>query len=137
MKNTERINKKIIDDVRENLGLERGDTSKDDKINSMSLNEIFSRWCEWNGFINYSGIFRAVVSSIYGVDIDNDTVKLIQDQKDALIVVGEILRMATSTDNHFEGNMHEYICEKLDISSDYLNEILDTISKMADKNDKK
>jgi hypothetical protein len=133
MKNTERINKKIIDDVRENLGLERGDTSKDDKIDSMSQNEIFSRWCEWNGFINYSGIFRTVISSIYGVDIDNDTVKLIQDQKDALILVGEILRMITSPDSHFGENMHEYICEKLDISNDHLEEILDTISKMNNK----
>lgn len=54
MKNTERINKRIIDDVREHLGLKRGDASKDDKINSMSPNEIFDRWCTWNGFINYS-----------------------------------------------------------------------------------
>jgi len=137
MKNTERINKKIIGDVRENLGLEREDTSKDDKIDSMSPNEIFRRWCEWNGFINYSGIFREVVSSIYEVDIDYNTVKLMQDQKDALVTVEEILRMITSTDHHFEESMREYICGKLDISSWYMDEILKTVSKMTDKNDKK
>ena len=130
MKNTERINKSIIDDVRENLGLERGDVSKDDKINSMSPNEIFNRWCEWNGFINYSETFRAVIGSIYGMDVDYDTMKLKQDQEEALVIVEEILRMITSTDNHFEENMHEYICEKLDISSDYLDEILNVVSKI-------
>lgn len=135
MKNTERINKRIIDDVRENLGLERGDTSKDDKINSMSSNEIFSRWCEWNGFINYSKTFRAVIGSIYGVDIDYNAMKLKQDQEEALVTVEEILRMIISTDNTFEENMHEYICEKLDISNDHLEEILNIVSKI-NKNDK-
>lgn len=132
MKNTERISKGIIDDVRENLGLKRGDTSKDDKINSMSSNEIFNRWCEWNGFINYSETFREVIGSIYGMNINYDTMKLKDDQDEALIVVGEILRIITSTDNHFEENMHEYICEKLDISSDYLDEILEIIDNLKD-----
>ena len=133
MRNTERINNRIIDDVRENLGLERGDISEDDKINNMSPNEIFNRWCEWNGFINYSKTFRAVIGSIYGMDIDYDTMKLKQDQEEGLMIVEEILRMITSTDNHFEEDMHEYICEKLDISSDYLDEILNIISKINDK----
>lgn len=133
MKNTERINKRIIDDVRENLGLERGDTSKDDKINSMSPNEIFDRWCEWNGFINYSKMFRAVIGNIYGVNIDYDTMKLKDDQEEGLMVVEEILRMITSTDNNFEESMHEYICDRLDISSDHLDEILNIISKINDK----
>ncbi len=133
MKNTERINKKIIDDVRENLGLERGDISKDDKINIMSPNEIFNRWCEWNGFINYSKMFRAVIGSIYGIGLDYDTMKLKQDREDALVIVEEILRMITSADNHFKENMHEYICEKLDVSNDYLDEILNIVSNMNDK----
>lgn len=124
MKNTERIDKKIIGDVRENLGLEREDTSKDDKIDSMSPNEIFRRWCGWNGVVDYSGIFREAVSSIYGVDVDYNTVKSWQDQKDALVTVGKILRLITSTDHHFEENMREYICGKLDISNEYLDEIL-------------
>lgn len=136
MKNTERINDRIIDDVRENLGLERGDISKDDRINGMSPNEIFNRWCEWNGFINYSKMFRAVISSVYGIEIDYDTIKLKQDQEEAMAVIGEILRMVTSTDNYFEEHMHEYVCEKLDISDDYLDEILKIISKINDKNGK-
>ena len=133
MKNTERIDKGIIDEVRESLDIKRGDTSKDDKINSMSPNEIFNRWCKWNGFINYSETFRAVIGSIYGVDIDYDTMKLKQDREEAMVIVEEILRMITSTDNHFEENIHEYICEKLDISDNYLDEILNMVSNINDK----
>ncbi len=133
MKSTERINKRIIDDVRESLGLKRGDTSKDDKINNMSPNEIFNRWCERNGFINYSETFRTVIGNIYGVNIDYGTMKLKDDQEEALVIIEEILRMITSTDNHFEENMHEYICEKLDISNDCLDEILNVVSKINDK----
>jgi hypothetical protein len=36
----------------------------------MSLNEIFNRWCEWNGFIGYSKKFRKVIGNIYGIDIE-------------------------------------------------------------------
>ena len=133
MKNTERINKRIIDDVRENIGVDRGDMSKDDEINSMSPNEIFDRWCEWNGFINYSKMFRAVIGNIYGANIDYDTMKLKNDQEEALVIIEEILRMITSTDNHFEENMHGYICNRLDISSDCLDEILNVVSKLNDK----
>ena len=130
MKNTERISKSIIDDLRENLGLERGDTSKDDNINSMSPNEIFERWCEWNGFINRSETFRRVIGSIYG---ECDTMKLKSDRYDAFVIIGEIMRMITSTNNHFEESMHEYICEKLDISNEYLDEIVEIISKINEK----
>lgn len=69
-KNTERIRNDIIRDVRENLGVDLEDTSKDDMINRMSSNEIFKRWCEWNGLINYSKIIRDVIGNIYGIDIE-------------------------------------------------------------------
>ncbi len=68
--NTNRIRNDIIIDIRQNLGLEPNDKSMDDNINRMSLNEIFDRWCEWNGLINYGGKLRYVVSSIYGVDLN-------------------------------------------------------------------
>ncbi len=132
MKNTERINNCIIDDVREYLGLNRGDISKDDKINSMSHNEIFESWCRQNGFINYSETFRKVMGSIYEIDFDNATIKS-KNQKDAFLIIGEILRMITSTENYFEENMHEYICDKLDISDKYLGEVLDIVVKINGK----
>jgi hypothetical protein len=73
-KNTERIDKHIIGDVRENLGVARNDSLKDDEINRMSLNEIFSRWCEWNGYINLSKELRKVIGNIYGIDIESRTI---------------------------------------------------------------
>ncbi len=69
-KNTERIRNDIIRDLRENLLVDPEDTSKDDMINRMSSNEIFKRWCEWNGLINYSKIIRDVIGNIYGIDIE-------------------------------------------------------------------
>jgi hypothetical protein len=69
-RNTVRIDGDIIRDVRENLGIDPDDTSKDDKIDRMSLDEIFNRWCEWNGYINLSGQFKRVIGSVYGIDIE-------------------------------------------------------------------
>jgi hypothetical protein len=69
-KNTDKISQDIIRDVRENLGVFPNDTSKDGDINRMSPDEIFNRWCEWNGFINSSRRFKKVVGNIYGIDID-------------------------------------------------------------------
>lgn len=70
MKNVDRIDKDIINDVREYLGVEPNDTSKDEEINRMSPNEIFSNWCEWNGYINGSGTFKRVIGCIYEIDIE-------------------------------------------------------------------
>ena len=69
-KNTDNISQHIIRDIRENLGVDPNDTSKDDEINRMSLGEIFSRWCEWNGLINWSGTLKTVILDIYGIDIE-------------------------------------------------------------------
>jgi hypothetical protein len=69
-KNTEKISQHIIRDIRENLGIGPDDTSKDDEINRMPLGEIFNRWCEWNGLINWSGKLKTVINDIYGIDIE-------------------------------------------------------------------
>lgn len=69
-KNTERIGQNIIGNIRENLGVGPDDTSKDDEINRMSSDEIFDRWCEWNGFIYLSTHFKRVIGSIYGINIE-------------------------------------------------------------------
>jgi len=131
------INNNDLQSIDESRELKRIDTKRrlkmEEGVCSWSPNEIFDRWCEWNGFINYSETFRKVIGSIYGVDIDCDTMKLKKDQEEAMVIVGEILRMITSTEHHFEESMHEYICEKLDISDDYLDEIVEMVSKMNNK----
>ena len=70
MKNVYRIDKDIINDIREYLGVEPDDTSKDEDINKMSDDEIFHRWCDWNGYINSSEKFKRVIGCIYGIDIE-------------------------------------------------------------------
>jgi len=75
-KNVERIDKDIINDIREYLGVEPDDTSKDEVINNMSLNQIFHYWCDRNGYINGSEKFKRVIGSIYAIDIEG-RVKLI------------------------------------------------------------
>ncbi len=73
-KNTDRIDNDILNNVRENLGVESDDKSRDDEINMMSPSELFKRWCEWNGLINYSKEIKRVMGNIYGIDIDTRTI---------------------------------------------------------------
>jgi hypothetical protein len=70
VKNTDRIGKYIISDIREHLGVAPDDQSKDDEINMMSPNEIFHAWCDWKGYLNSSEKFKRVISNIYGINIE-------------------------------------------------------------------
>ena len=60
----------IMEDVRQNLGLEADDTSKDDEISEMSRDEILDRVCEWNGLIGYGSTVREWVENIWVNDLD-------------------------------------------------------------------
>ena len=60
----------IMRAVRENLGLEFYDTSRDEEIECMSKNEVFNSVCEWEGFINYSDTIIRWIKQIYGVDLN-------------------------------------------------------------------
>lgn len=73
-KNTERINKDIIRDVGQYLGVDQDDISRDDVINEMHPNEIFYKWCEWNGYVSCSEKFKRVVGNIYGIDIERGVI---------------------------------------------------------------
>ncbi len=68
MLNTERIHESILDEIRENLGVNPGDTSMDEKINCMTRDGLFDRWCTWNGLINWGGKIRGAIREIYGVE---------------------------------------------------------------------
>ena len=58
------------------------------------------------------------------------------EKKEALLITEEILDMLVSTHSTFQENMHEYVCDTLDISDDVLAEVLDMIKKMRGKNKK-
>lgn len=56
----------IMESVRQRLGLEPYDTSRDDEINSMPHNAIFDHCLEWEGIIGYGYTIRNWIMDIYG-----------------------------------------------------------------------
>lgn len=55
---------RIMKNVRQNLGLEEDDTSRDDYIMSLSPEDVFDRYCNWEGLINYGYILWHVMEEI-------------------------------------------------------------------------
>jgi len=51
------------------------------------------------------------------------------ERKEAFLIAEEILDMLVTPHSHFQENMHEYVCDKLDISDESLSEVLDIVSK--------
>lgn len=60
----------IMEAVRQNLGLEADDESKDDEINSMPRLKVLECVCNWNGLINYADTIRDWIEDIWGIDLD-------------------------------------------------------------------
>ncbi len=59
----------IMQRVRQHLGLEEYDTSRDEEINNMSHNEVFKHVLEWEGIIGYDYAIHGWIKDIYGVDL--------------------------------------------------------------------
>lgn len=59
----------IMEDVRQNLGLEADDVSRDNDINEMSKDEIFERILEWDGLIGYLETIKGWITEIYNVKL--------------------------------------------------------------------
>jgi len=55
------------------------------------------------------------------------------ERKEAFSIAEEILGMLVSPQSHFQEDMSEYICDKLDISYESLAEVLNIISKENDE----
>lgn len=60
----------IMKDLRERLGLEPDDTSKDAVINTYSPNEAFAEILNWNGLLGYDETIKNWLRDIYGIDVD-------------------------------------------------------------------
>jgi hypothetical protein len=69
MKNTERLDEEILGYVRQNLGIEKDDTSKDDLINEMDNAEILDRVATWNNLIRYGGTIIDWVERVFDVQL--------------------------------------------------------------------
>jgi hypothetical protein len=59
----------IMGILRQRLGLEFDDTSRDVEILTYSHNEVFDEVCEWEGLIDYGDKIRELVDSIYGIEL--------------------------------------------------------------------
>ena len=62
----------IMEYVRQNLGLDKYDTSEDKDINEMSKSNIFEKVCNWNNLYWYSEYIKSWIKDIYGIDLDKE-----------------------------------------------------------------
>lgn len=63
-------NEKVMKAIRQGMGLDENDTSRDDKIMGMNKEEVFKEYCQWNGLLGawYLYVLNAV-ESIYGISL--------------------------------------------------------------------
>lgn len=61
----------IMECVRQRLGLEKYDYSRDEEINELSHNEVFEHVCNWNGLLGYDHTIKSWVRDIYKVELNN------------------------------------------------------------------
>ncbi len=59
----------IMEKVRQHLGLEPNDTSKDEVINRLSHDAIFGHCLEWEGIIGYEVAIKDWIREIYGITL--------------------------------------------------------------------
>ena len=56
--------------VRQRIGLDEYDVSRDDEINRISAGMVFTHVCNWNGFIGWSDNIKCWIEDIYGIELD-------------------------------------------------------------------
>ena len=61
----------IMKKVRQRIGLELNDNSKDEEIEIMSPGEIIDAVLEWEGIIGYTEFIVDLVFDVYGFDKEN------------------------------------------------------------------
>ena len=59
-----KLNREILEAVRQQLGCEEDDESKDTEIGAMDALTVFDRYLTWNGIIGYSADFWDAVENI-------------------------------------------------------------------------
>lgn len=61
----------IMECVRQRLGLEKYDDSKDEEINQLLPDEVFEHVCNWNGILGYATTIKSWIGDIYKIDLYN------------------------------------------------------------------
>lgn len=67
--NPNKYSESIMECVRQRLGLERYDDSRDEEINELSPNEILQHVCNWNGLIGYATTIKSWIEDIYKIKL--------------------------------------------------------------------
>lgn len=65
----------IMKKLRQRLGLEEDDTSRDTEINMYSPNEAFEGVLEWEGILGYAFYIKMWIEDIYKIDLDEASIK--------------------------------------------------------------
>lgn len=55
--------------LRQRLGLDEDDTSRDAEINTYSMDSAFQEVLAWEGFFGYFGAIKGWIEDIYGVNL--------------------------------------------------------------------
>lgn len=69
--NPNQYSEDVMECVRQRLGLEKYDTSKDEEINQLSSDEVLEHVCNWNGLVGYAYMIKSWIKDIYKIDLDN------------------------------------------------------------------
>lgn len=61
----------IMEILRQRLGLDEDDTSRDEEINIYTPSEAFEEVLTWEGFLGYAYTIKSWIKDIYGIDLDD------------------------------------------------------------------
>ena len=59
----------IMETVRQRLGIEKGNTTKDDYINGLKENKVVEMYLSWKGIIGYGNMIINLIEDVYGVKL--------------------------------------------------------------------
>lgn len=63
--NPNKYSESIMECVRQRLGLEKYDDSRDEEINHLSPDEVFDHVCNWKGLLGYATTIKSWIEDIY------------------------------------------------------------------------
>lgn len=60
----------IMKALRQRMGLDEDDTSKDESIMKMSKSRVIDEVCNWEGLINYGSVIRGWIEDVYEINLN-------------------------------------------------------------------
>ena len=66
------FSERIVRVVRQTMGLDTDDSSRDGEIICMSHRELFDAWLTWHGLIGYTEVILNTIEKIYGITLEEE-----------------------------------------------------------------